>query len=159
MRIAVIVISLVLMVLLFAQSCTVTAGGSLAEDESISSAGAVGLLVAFLFLLGGAFVMGMPRLSAAMFWIAAFIGILAGLTTEFADLLIWGVVAVVLGIMARLSVRAPATDAVAADEAPAEQRAELTRMKVCPECAERVQPAAKVCRFCGFRFVDPEPAA
>lgn len=159
MRVAVLVISLVLMVLLFAQSCTVTAGGSLAEDESISSAGAVGLLVAFLFLLGGAFVMGMPRASAAMFGVAAVVGILAGVTTEFEDLLIWGVVAVVLGIMASRSRRAPATDASAAAEASAAERAELKRMKVCPECAERVQPDARVCRFCSFRFAGPEAAA
>jgi len=32
-------------------------------------------------------------------------------------------------------------------------------VKVCPECAEEVKPAARVCRFCGFRFVDEEPLA
>jgi uncharacterized protein UPF0547 len=26
------------------------------------------------------------------------------------------------------------------------------RMKRCPDCAEKVQAAAKVCRFCGYRF-------
>jgi len=25
-------------------------------------------------------------------------------------------------------------------------------MKVCGQCAEQVQPAAKVCRFCGHKF-------
>jgi len=25
-------------------------------------------------------------------------------------------------------------------------------MKVCSQCAEQVQPAAKVCRFCGHKF-------
>src|SRR5438105_12198881 len=27
-------------------------------------------------------------------------------------------------------------------------------MRTCPECAEQVQDAARVCRFCGYRF-DP----
>jgi hypothetical protein len=25
-------------------------------------------------------------------------------------------------------------------------------MKVCPDCAESVQPAARICRFCGYEF-------
>ena len=28
-------------------------------------------------------------------------------------------------------------------------------MKVCPECAESVQPAARICRFCGHAFAPP----
>ena len=30
--------------------------------------------------------------------------------------------------------------------------------KVCPDCAETVKAAAKVCRFCGYRFDGEEPA-
>ncbi len=31
-------------------------------------------------------------------------------------------------------------------------------MKVCPDCAESVQPAARICRFCGYEFAPrPEP--
>jgi hypothetical protein len=26
--------------------------------------------------------------------------------------------------------------------------------RVCPDCAEKVQQRALVCRFCGFRFTD-----
>ncbi len=29
-------------------------------------------------------------------------------------------------------------------------------LKVCPDCAESVQPAARICRFCGYEF---EPRA
>ena len=30
-------------------------------------------------------------------------------------------------------------------------------MKVCPDCAESVQPAARICRFCGHEF-EPRPS-
>lgn len=32
----------------------------------------------------------------------------------------------------------------------------VSRMKKCPDCAEHVQPDAKVCRFCGFRFTEED---
>jgi uncharacterized protein UPF0547 len=28
-------------------------------------------------------------------------------------------------------------------------------MKVCPDCAESVQPAARICRYCGYEFAPP----
>ena len=33
----------------------------------------------------------------------------------------------------------------------------IAAQKVCPDCAEAVQPAANVCRHCGYRF-DAQPA-
>jgi predicted amidophosphoribosyltransferase len=32
-------------------------------------------------------------------------------------------------------------------------------MKLCPDCAESVQPAARICRFCGYEFARPPDAA
>ena len=42
--------------------------------------------------------------------------------------------------------------------------ARLSRMRqpkrVCPDCAEKVQQRARMCRFCGHRFADPaDPSA
>jgi uncharacterized protein UPF0547 len=28
-------------------------------------------------------------------------------------------------------------------------------LKICPDCAESVQPAARICRFCGHEFAPP----
>ncbi len=34
---------------------------------------------------------------------------------------------------------------------------DLTNTKVCPQCAERVQSGAKVCRHCSYQFVPVQP--
>jgi hypothetical protein len=36
------------------------------------------------------------------------------------------------------------------------RRPEPAPGKICPDCAETVKPAARVCRFCGYRF-EPAP--
>jgi hypothetical protein len=49
----------------------------------------------------------------------------------------------------------PSRSGSSADVAPA---AEAT-LKTCPECAEQIQAAARVCRFCGHRFVEEKSSA
>ena len=34
----------------------------------------------------------------------------------------------------------------------------IANTKQCPQCAERIQAAAKVCRYCGYQFVPGEAA-
>jgi Short C-terminal domain len=99
MRIAVLVISLGLTLVVWVQSCAVSAGGALGEDESLSNAGAAGVLVGVLFLLGGAFALGLPKASVGSFLLGAAIAIPVGATTDFGDLIVWGIVALVLAGM------------------------------------------------------------
>ncbi len=99
MRIAVLVISLCFALIVGLQSCAVYVGSSLAKDQALSGGGAVGLLLAFLFLLGSAFAIGLPRISMTVFTLAALLGFGVGSTTKFSDMLIWGTISLVLAIM------------------------------------------------------------
>lgn len=105
MRIAVLIIGLCLSLVVALQSCAVSVGGGMAKDQAISGGGAVGVLVALLFLLGSAFALGLPRASMAMFLIAAPLGIGVGSSSGFHDLRIWGFVALALAAMAYVGVR------------------------------------------------------
>ena len=62
MRIATTIISLFLVLIIGLQSCAVAFGGTLSSDESLSAGGAIDMLVAFLFLIGGAFAIAFPLL-------------------------------------------------------------------------------------------------
>ncbi|MBU6151628.1 MAG: hypothetical protein KGR25_09275, partial [Chloroflexi bacterium] len=78
MRVAVLVLSLFLMVVILFQSCAAGAVGAInsaigkdaAETAQFSQGGAIGFVVAFLFLVGGAFVIGVPLVSFVVFLIA-----------------------------------------------------------------------------------------
>jgi len=50
---------------------------------------------------------------------------------------------------------APPTSAAISDAVPAAG----ATVKACPDCAEYVQAAAKVCRFCGYNFVESRDAS
>lgn len=89
MRIAVLIIGLCLTMMVGLQSCVLTVGSGLAKDQAMSGASGSGLIVAFLFLLASALVLGFPRVSAGFFLLAAVIGIGVGFQSSFADLRIW----------------------------------------------------------------------
>ena len=99
------VIALFLMLLVGLQSCAVSLGGSMFGDAGASEGGAVGLFMALLFLVGGAFAISFPLVSLISFVAAGLLGLLAGATTPFGDLTIWGGVALVLAVLSFFGIR------------------------------------------------------
>ena len=98
MRIVVLIISLGLMLVIGLQSCTVGIGGSIVKDEGMSQGGAVGLLIAFMYLIGAAFSLGKPVVSMVVFILAGLLGFMVSATTSFSDMGIWGGISLVLAI-------------------------------------------------------------
>ncbi len=96
MRVATTILSLALMLLVGAQSCAATVGGVLDQDPGLMNDAPIGFLVAFLFLVGGAFAFGLPLVSLIVFVVAGLLALLVGTTSEFSDLAFWGVVSFVL---------------------------------------------------------------
>ncbi len=99
------IISLVLMFIVAIQSLVVMAGSSMLEDQATSDAAAIGILLALLFLIGGAFVLGLPLVGLIVFTLAGLLGILAGSTSSFTDLTYWGIVALVLATLSYFGMR------------------------------------------------------
>ena len=100
MRIAVIILALCLTMILGVQSCTITLGGSILDNQADADAGRMGLVLAFIFVLGAALTWGFPRSSGTLFVAGGAVAMLVGLSGTFHDLAVWGGGSIILGIMA-----------------------------------------------------------
>ncbi len=105
MRIATLILGLVLMTVVGLQSCAIYIGGAALQEQATSDSGALGLFLAFLLLVGAAFVLFFPWISVVSFLIAGLVGLSGGSSTDFTDLTIWGIVAFVLAALSLLGVR------------------------------------------------------
>ena len=89
------------MLMLGVQSCALYVTGSAMETfgevSGAAQPGAVGLFVTILFLLGGAFSFGVPKVALFIFPVAALLAFLV--SSEFPDMKFWGGVAIMLTIM------------------------------------------------------------
>lgn len=99
MRIATMILSLILMLLVGFQSCAVTIGDSILGEPAKTQGGAIGILMALLFLVGGAFALGFPLVSLVAFVLAGVFGIAGGASTSFGDLAVWGWISLVLAVL------------------------------------------------------------
>jgi hypothetical protein len=84
-RIATMIISLILMLVVGAQSCAVSLGDAALETKAAEQGGPIGLFMAFLFLIGGAFALACPFVSVLAFFFAGIIGLAGGASTSFSD--------------------------------------------------------------------------
>lgn len=107
MRLASGILSLLFGLIALGQSCLVNIGGSIVGDASTSEGGAVGLLVALLFIIGGAFAFKVPKVAMVFTGIAGFLGLAVGKTTSFSDMSLWGVVAIILTVLIYIGSRKP----------------------------------------------------
>jgi uncharacterized membrane protein len=99
MKIATGIIGLVLMLIVGVQSLLVDLGGTITKNQNYSQGGSVGVLVALLFLIAGAFAFAKPIVSFIVFILAGVLGLAVGGTTGFTDMTVWGVISLVLAVL------------------------------------------------------------
>lgn len=103
MKIAVGIISIGISIFVMVQAMAITGLSNLAEQETMQQAGSVGVLVALLIFVGGAFTFGLPKAAGFIFVIAAILAFM--ISSDFPDMGIWGVFALVFGLLAFLASR------------------------------------------------------
>lgn len=96
MRVAILILTLIVGALLFVQTFLVYSLSGVTQDETTASAGAVGLLIALLWLVAAAFIIGVPLIAAIAFVLAGILAVAMAASSNFTDLTIWGVASFVL---------------------------------------------------------------
>jgi hypothetical protein len=99
MRIATMILALILMLIVGFQSCAVTVGDEVVGEKTSQQGGPLGIFMALLFLVGGAFALALPLVSLVAFILAGLVGLAGGATTSFTDLSIWGWVSLALAVL------------------------------------------------------------
>lgn len=164
MRIAVLIIGLVLSFGLFWQAFIVSILSDIGDDEPLSSAAAVGVLMGFMWLVACGFVIPKPRISAIIFALAALFGFVTP-SAGYEDLPIWAGMSVVLAVMSYLGYRGKMKD-----QAKQQERDELMRRALmmhqqpatpsaitCPACGSLERPSARFCGSCGAALGTSRP--
>lgn len=105
MRIAVLIISLCLVMVVGLQSCVANFGGAISNDDNLSGAAGAGILLALIFMIGGALVMQHPKASMILYIIGATIAWSGATQSEFKDLYFWACISSVLAFMSYIGMR------------------------------------------------------
>jgi len=105
MRIAVLIIGLVLTFGLFIQALTVSALSDAANTEHDGADGAMGILMALIWLVACGLVIPVPRISMLLFVLAGVIGFASAGPLDFPDLAYWGGVSIFLAVMSYFGYR------------------------------------------------------
>jgi hypothetical protein len=99
MRVAVLIIGLLLGLALFLQTLIVYAASSASEQDDLAASAAIGVLMAVMWLVACALVLGFPMASVVIFALAGVFGLLSAGTAEFHDLYVWGGISFVLALL------------------------------------------------------------
>lgn len=140
MRIATGILSIVLTFLIGFQSCAVYVGGSLGDEKEMAGGGAVGMLIALLYLIAGSFSFKKPVVSKYIFIVCAIFGFLAG-SSGFSDLYIWGGSSVILAIMSY--------SAQGKEETYVKEGTTAPESSFCISCGGEVPAGKNFCPSCG----------
>jgi hypothetical protein len=124
MRVATLIIGLLLGLLLFLQTMLLYGLSNAGNDEKNAGAAAIGVFVALIWLVASAFVMAFPLFSAIAFAAAALFAFLGGGSSDFKDLIIWGVASALLAVLSYFGWRGKRRDR---REALAERQRQMDR--------------------------------
>jgi hypothetical protein len=105
MRIAVLGMGLVLGTVMVIQTVLIAGLNSAVGDDDAATTETVGGVMAMMWLAACALVLAYPMLSTSLFGLAGLLGIGVGASRGFTDVLFWGLIALLLAIMAFLGWR------------------------------------------------------
>jgi hypothetical protein len=174
MRVATLIVGLVLVLGLFFQSLLVGGLSDVAGDEGSSSAAAVGVLMALIWIFGCALVIPLPRVAMALFILAGVLGFAA--SSEFPDLGAWGGISLMLALFSFFGWRGKRKadrrererdelirQAAGAQLVTAQSTAYLAQgikhvaskavngpTRMCAACGEDIPATARFCASCGI---------
>lgn len=186
MRVATLIIGLMLVIGLFLQSVLVGGLSEVAGDDDSSSAAAVGVLMALMWIFGCALVIPLPRLAMIIFGLAGVLGF--AVSGTFPDLGVWGGISLVLALFSyfgwrgkrKADRRERERDALIRQAAGAQLMtaqstaymaeglgggrfdtaptpAAIPATRTCGSCGGSSAPSARFCADCGQSFT-PAPA-
>jgi hypothetical protein len=170
MRIAVLILGLVLAFGLFIQATIIYGLSDAINQENTEQAGALGVLMAFLWLIAVALVLPLPRISAGVFGFATLFGV--GGAADYPDLWIWSGFSVALAVMSyfgyrgkkKLQAKENERDALLRQLAASEAAIAAARWNgprpqaYCPFCGSGLDAGSRFCGQCGSGMRAPEPA-
>ena len=155
MKIAIGIIAILLSFAIGFQSCAVGLGGSLTSDQKTTEAAALGVLVALLFIIGGAFAFAKPKVSRVVFIIAAVCAFAAASSPgSFKDMIFWGVASSIFAVMSHFAMKEsgnPAQKIVTVQNTGTLTEMDMAGTKFCVKCGTRNSEDDAFCTKCGAK--------
>lgn len=107
MKIAAGLISILFSAIIFLQSFVVSVGGGILNDKASAEGGAVGILVALLFFVAGAFAFALPKVAMVVSMIAGLFAFMNWVGGNFPDMGVWAFLALCLAALEFYAGRKP----------------------------------------------------